>query len=266
MIKMVATDIDGTILRSDYKFNPSIIAYMKTLEERGIKVVLVTGRMHAATVRIANILGLKTPIVSYQGGMIREGDKILCQNCVDKKYADEILKWANENNVHINLYHNDKLYVENDDFAAHQYSFDRHITYEVKPFCELDFSSGLNKLLAIDFENPENVDKWVEFLSKKYPELYIVKSTPYFCEITNKEAKKSFAVEFLRKYWGIEKEEVLAIGDQNNDIELLKSGGIKVAMGNGTDELKAVADFVTDTVDNDGFIKAVEKFYRSLNV
>ena len=94
------------------------------------------------------------------------------------------------------------------------------------------------------------------------PELYIVKSTPYFCEITNNEAKKSCAVEFLSNLWGIKKEEILTIGDQNNDIELLKSGGIAVAMGNGTPELKSCADFVTDTIDNDGFVKAVEKFCK----
>ena len=94
------------------------------------------------------------------------------------------------------------------------------------------------------------------------PELYTVKSTPYFCEITNNEAKKSCAVKFLSNLWGIKKEEILAIGDQNNDIELLKSGGIAVAMGNGTPELKSCADFVTDTIENDGFAKAVEKFCK----
>ena len=73
-------------------------------------------------------------------------------------------------------------------------------------------------------------------------------------------AKKSLGVEFLAKHWGLKKEEILTIGDQNNDIELLRAGGIKVAMGNGTPELKECADFITDTVQNDGFVKAVEKF------
>ena len=63
-------------------------------------------------------------------------------------------------------------------------------------------------------------------------------------------------------YFSIKKEETLTIGDHNNDIELLLAGGIKVAMGNATEELKSVADFVTDTVDNDGFVKAIEKFVK----
>ena len=64
----------------------------------------------------------------------------------------------------------------------------------------------------------------------------------------------------MQNYWNIKKEETLTIGDQNNDIALLKAGGIKVAMGNATDELKSIADYITDTVENDGFVKAVEKY------
>ena len=64
----------------------------------------------------------------------------------------------------------------------------------------------------------------------------------------------------MQNYWNLDKEEILCIGDQNNDIELLKAGGTAVAMGNGTEHLKRIADFVTDTIDNDGFVKAMEKF------
>ena len=76
----------------------------------------------------------------------------------------------------------------------------------------------------------------------------------------NKEASKYCAVKFLQKYWGINDNETLCIGDQNNDIELLRAGGIKVAMGNATEELKKNADFITDTVYNDGFVKAINRF------
>ena len=70
-------------------------------------------------------------------------------------------------------------------------------------------------------------------------------------------------MRFLQKYWGISEDETLTIGDQNNDIALLKSGGIKIAMGNATDELKKIADDITDTVENDGFVKAMEKYCLS---
>ena len=79
-------------------------------------------------------------------------------------------------------------------------------------------------------------------------------------EFSNPEASKYCAVKFLQNYLGLKEEEILTIGDQNNDIELLRAGGIKVAMGNATDKLKESADYITDTVYNDGFVKAIEKF------
>jgi len=97
-------------------------------------------------------------------------------------------------------------------------------------------------------------------MSKRFPDTHIVKSTPYFCEFSNREGTKGLALSYLIKKMGIKKEEVLCIGDQNNDIELLEAGGTKVAMGNGTKELKEISDYITSTVEEDGFIKAIEHY------
>ena len=263
MIKMVATDIDGTIFNMQTaQFSQNVKNCIKKLTDSGVKVVLITGRMHKSTYFLADELGLDTPIVSYQGGLIKENKengKILYQRPLDTNTAKEIIKWAKDNNIHINLYMDDILYVENDDEIAKRYTYLRNVSYNVVNFDDIEIKN-VNKLLAIDYDNPENSTKWRDYLSKKYPQLSIVKSSPYFCEISDKGAKKSCAVEFLCKYWNINKEEVLTIGDQDNDIELLKSGGIKVAMGNGTENLKKCADYITDTIDNDGFVKAIKKF------
>lgn len=262
MIKMVATDIDGTILKYDFEFSPAVKKCIKNLTNKGIKVVLVTGRMHNAAACLADELGLKTPVVSYQGGLIKENcenGKIYYQKTLDENKAKEIINWAKQNNVHINLYMDDVLYVENDNEAIKKYTCERFIKYRVCDFNSLEIKN-VNKILAIKYDDAETVTLWRDYLSEKYPDLYIVKSTPYFCEISDKGARKSCAVEYLCKEWGIKKDEVFVIGDQDNDIELLKSGGIKVAMGNATEELKSCADYVTETVENDGFVKAVEKY------
>ncbi len=263
MIKLVATDIDGTILNWDFGgFTPKVKECIKKLNSNGVKVVLVTGRMHKSAEFLADELGLDTPIVSYQGGLIKDKKgNIIYQKNLDSQKAKEIIGWAKKNNIHINLYMNDVLYVEKDDETVRKYTGERSIDYQVCDFNSLEIKN-VNKILAIDFQNARNVTEWVETLSKKFPDLYIVKSTPYFCEISHTQARKSCAVEFLCEKWGIKKEEVMTIGDQNNDIELLKSGGIKVAMGNATSELKSCADYITDTVENDGFVKAVGIFCK----
>lgn len=260
MIKMVATDIDGTILPYDGEFHPAVLNCIKHLTNKGIKVVLVTGRMHSSTTPIAKKLGLNTPVISYQGGLIKEiNGTTLYQSNLPPDIAKEIIKWGRQNNVHLNLYLDDKLFVEEDDEIIKYYIKGKFVDYTVCSFEELEIKN-VNKLLAIDIHNPEIVTSWVDILKEKYPQLYIVKSTPYYCEIGPCEAKKSLSVEFLRNYWGLKKEEVLTIGDQNNDIDLVECGGIGIAMGNGTEELKNCADYITDTCENDGFVKAIEKF------
>ena len=260
MIKMVATDIDGTILPYDGEFKPAVLECIKKLSNNNIKVVLVTGRMHSSTVPIAQQLGLNTPIISYQGGLIKSIDgSTLYQSNLPSDTAKEIIKWARENNIHLNLYLDDKLYVEEDNEIIKYYIKGKFVDYAVCSFDNLEIIN-VNKLLAINLENPEKVTSWVSELKEKYPHLYIVKSTPYYCEIGPNDAKKSISVKFLQKYYGLKKEEILTIGDQNNDIDLIECGGIGVAMGNGTDELKKCADYITDTCENDGFVKAIKKF------
>lgn len=260
MIKMIATDIDGTIYSLSGGFSPKVRECISKLTQNGIKVVLVTGRMHSSAIHVAKELGLNTPVISYQGGLIKDiNNKTLYQRNLNPEYAKEIIKWARKNHVHINLYIDDKLYVEEDNETIRYYVHDKHIDYTVCSFDSLEIKD-VNKILAIDIKDAGRVTSWVDELKLLYPDLYIVKSTPYFCEIGSPEAKKSCGVEFLCSLWKINKSEVLTIGDQNNDIDLVQAGGIGVAMGNGTEELKKCADFITDTVENDGFVKAVDKF------
>ena len=259
MIKLVATDIDGTILVPEGEFTESIKKCISELCKQNIKVVLVTGRMNAAASKIAQELKLTTPVVSYQGGLVVENGKKLYERYLTENQAEKIIEWSKKENIHVNLYNDDILYSENDCYEIKRYCKNLHTECTIKNF-ETIKKNKVNKLLAIDFENPERISRYEKELPTLFPDLYIVKSTPYFLEFSNPEGSKKCAVEFLQKYWGLKKEEILTIGDQNNDIVLLRAGGIKIAMGNATDELKKEADYITDTVYNDGFIRAMEKF------
>lgn len=259
MIKLIATDIDGTILKYNFEFNQEVKNCINQLSKDGVKVVLVTGRMHSATTYVAEELGLDTPIVSYQGGLIKFEGETLYQRTLAPEKAKEIISWAKQNSVHLNLYMDDKLYVEKNDEVIQRYTRERRTDYFVGPFEQLELKN-INKLLAIDFENYEKVTEWKDYLSSHYSDVDIVKSMPYFCEISNPEATKYHAVTFLRDYFGLNTEEIMTVGDQDNDINLLRAGGVKVAMGNATEGLKTVANYVTDSVNNNGFVKAVEKF------
>lgn len=259
MIKLVATDIDGTILIPEGEFTQGVKDCVKRLCAKGIKVVLITGRMNAAAKLIAKDLGLDTPVVSYQGGLVIDKDKTLYERYLSTEQTERVLEWAKKENIHINLYNNDILYSEKVCYEVQRYCNNLHTQYEVQSFDKIN-KNKINKLLAINYNEPEKINKFEQELPKIFPDLYIVKSTPYFLEFSNKEASKSCAVRFLQNLWGLKQEEILTIGDQNNDIELLKAGGIKIAMGNATEELKQHADYITASVHEDGFVKAMEKF------
>ena len=260
MIKMVVTDIDGTIYLPEHGINDSVKNCIHQLKDNGIHVAIATGRSYASAKSVADTIGIKCPLICYQGGLVNsyEGE-ILDVKYLNADIAREIVKDFRIRNIHLNVYIQDKLYVEDDNQYIKDYIGDKGIDYiKVDSFDELDFSK-LNKMLAINYD-PEFIDKLIFELQNKYPELYIVKSFKYFCEIANKNATKGHAVKFLAEKYGVTTKEVMAIGDQNNDIEMVRAAGIGVAMGNGTEQIKAAADFITDTVQNNGFVKAVDKF------
>ena len=96
-IKMVATDIDGTILKHNGEFNPKVLECLKNLDKLGVKVVLVTGRMNRSAKKIANIIGINSPVVSFQGALVCENtphEKILYERDIPNDIAKKILNWV----------------------------------------------------------------------------------------------------------------------------------------------------------------------------
>ena len=263
MIKMVVTDIDGTIADINANISLSVRNSIEQLKSKGIKVVLATGRMFRATYPVLLDLNLDTPIISYQGGLIKNyyGEQdVLYAKYTDSKYAYEVIDYFRAKNVHINVYVNDTLYVENDDEYIKKYIENRNIVYTVVNDLKSVDMNGLHKVLGID-KNPDKIISVTNELKEEYKDkLYIIRSTPYFCEVSNPEASKAAALCFLRDYWNFKSDEVLAIGDQDNDIDMIEAAGIGVAMGNGTEKLKTSADFITKSIADDGFSYAMEKY------
>ncbi len=261
MIKMLVVDIDGTILTDKRGISKDLKNHVKELIANDIKVVIATGRMHQSAARVAQDLGTNSPVISYQGGLIRdEKDNILLCHYFEESLAREIICTLREQSFHINIYIDDNLIAECDSKYIQDYANGKFIDYKIVENLDNLTFTYLNKVLAIDYDT-QRIDNLVSTLSKKYEDkLYIVKSTPHFCEFSNPEATKGNAIKFLANKWGIKQEEIMAIGDQDNDIEMLKAAGVKVAMGNATENLKEIATYITKTVDEDGVVHAINKF------
>lgn len=257
-IKLVVTDIDGTLMPINGTLPQPIKDTISKMQSLGIKVVLATGRMYKAAEPVKHELGLDTPIICYQGSMIRDEKEICFEQNVPKAIAAEIIKHIRSYNAHTNLYLRDRLIVEDDDKYIKEYAGDRGLKYEVVDDL-LDVVNDATKLLAIH-ENADLVTKIRDDMKLIYPDLNIVKSTDYYCEFVNRNADKGIAIKFLAEKWGIQTDEVLAIGDQDNDIQMLEVAGIGVAMGNGSPNIKKIADHICPTVQEYGFKTAMEEF------
>ena len=257
-IKLVVTDIDGTLMEMNGSLHQKTIDVVKKMSKQGVKVVIATGRMYNAARPVVEELGLDTPIICYQGAMIRDEKDIYFERNVAKNTVLNIIDDLRNYNAHINLYLRDRLIVEQDDKYIKAYAGDRFLKYEVVSDLK-DAAEDATKMLAID-EDADLVTKIRDEMKIKYPFLNIVKSTDYYCEFVNNEADKGFAINHLAEVWNLRKDEILAIGDQDNDIEMIKAAGIGIAMGNCSPNLRKTATDVVSSVLDFGFVEAMEKY------
>lgn len=266
-IKLIALDIDGTIMNKQFQISDKTKTVILKAINSGIYVVLATGRMYSATVPIAQDLGIKTPLITYQGSLIKEfysSDKVLLNYNISTHHSKNIIDELRKFDAQINVYMNDELYVEKESDILTEYAQKRYIKYhKVNSFDDIQNLNPV-KILAINNTSSKTTEM-KNHLEKKYCEaLNIVKSTHLYCEIINNLASKGNALLHLAKMWGIKQSEIMAIGDQDNDKDMLATAGFPVAMENGDECLKQLAKYITCTVDNDGAAKAIEKFALEL--
>ncbi len=261
-IKLIITDFDGTIADKNNQISAKTRESFERLKQHGVKIIVATGRMFPSAEIMTKRLNLDTPIVAYQGATIQFSgeDKPIFANYLDKTYAQKIVKYLKEKNIHTQIYINDEIIVENDNDIVKAYAEKMELGYKVVKNLEEEDLSVLPKILAINM-NPDIVSNLQKETQKMYGDkVCITLSTPYFCEFTNPKAHKGEALKFLADYYNIPLEKTMAFGDQNNDITMIQNAGIGVAVGNASENLKRVCDFVTKSIDEDGVAYAIEKF------
>lgn len=260
-IKLIVSDIDGTILNEKSECSSCVRKALEDVQKLGVKVVLATGRMFMGADPVRESLGLDTPVICYQGAMVRKGDEILYQNPVPNSLAREIIEISRARGFHLNLYNDDTLIVEDDNKQyMKDYTQGRFTTYKVvKSFDDIELGD-VSKLLCITYNEDEIISLQKE-LSKQFEgKLAIVRSHKYYLEFTDINATKGNAMNFLKKLWNINTDEVFASGDQDNDFDLLKNAGVKIAMGNASEKLKSIADYICPTINEDGLAVAIDKY------
>lgn len=262
--KLVALDIDGTLLSEDKVIADSTADLIKEASNNGVKFTIATGRMFRGAVKYAERLGIDIPIITYNGAIIRDilSDCVYRECKVPADGAKDAIDILREEPVLRFVFLGDEVYTD----TPHEWTD----SYAQLLGVEMNFMGDVKDILIEDptmlvFMVP--VLKAIELTDRLKCRLNsnirITNSTDWFLDVLNVKASKGLAIQQLADDLGIAREEIIAIGDNLNDLEMVEYAGLGVAVANATDELKAVADYVTELPINGGVEEVLRKYVLS---
>lgn len=264
-IKIVAIDLDGTLLTDNKQITDKTVSVIKQASQVGVKIVLCSGRPLTGVAEHLKKLGLSGDnqfVITYNGALVRtiEGRTIIRHTLNYNDYTDlEALSRKLRSHFHVET--ENHIYTANKNLSPYTIaeSFYVRMGIRYRDVGEMPMNLRIPKGMFID--PPEKITALREKIPQSFLEkYYFVQSEPFFLEVLNKSASKGNALKDLAKRLGWTSENMMAIGDQGNDLSMLKVAGTPVAMGNAIPEVKQLAKFVTATNEEDGVAKAIQKF------
>ena len=262
--RMICLDVDGTILNTRHQITKSTRRTIAEVLEKGTMVVLVSARMPQGMEPFRKELGLQNVLICYGGALIMENGLAVFNKTLPLAEAHQVVRTAFRLNVHVSLYRQDRWIVERTDDWSEQESAITGLKPEAQRISSVfrkwnDEETGPNKLLFMADSN--RITELKNILEREpLNGMSFYRSKPTYLEVVPSSGSKRQAVSFLCARYGIPKDEVLAIGDSENDLDMIQYAGIGVAMGNASASVKNAADFVTRTNDEDGAAFAIHNF------
>ena len=263
---LAAFDLDGTVLRRDLRITEATVGALSTLRERGMRIVVATGRRFEGAREHAARLGFENedPVICYGGSMVRRmNGETLLHRTLDRGVSVEVLEWAASRGLHARIFTDSEIVVSPETPAALRHlSLRDKADVEVVPSpAEWLRNGGEEPTKLVIVDHPDAIPTWLDEAQRAFSgRLHVTRSLPHYVEVGGLEGAKSSALEFLCERWGIDPSRTLAFGDADNDIDMLCFAGLGVVVGGMTEEVRAAADAVAPPVSEDG----VASFVRSL--
>lgn len=288
MINLIATDMDGTLLNAAHEISEDNIQAIKYAQSQGITVVIATGRAFYEANAPINQTDLKVPYICLNGAEVRdESFNIMSTSNLNRELINRITEELNKENIFYQVYTNLGIYTENPlrdleiyiDIAQRagqeadvekiksdiQKRIDNGTLKVVDNYDKIQDTPGeiVMKILAFD-SDLEKIDRVSETLAKS-ESLAVSSSSRGNIEITHSDAQKGIALNTIAERLNIDMKNVMAIGDNMNDVSMLERVGYSVAMENAAPEVKAIAKYETDSNEQSGVGKAIMKLLRENN-
>ena len=288
MYKLVAVDLDGTMLDSYGQVTENTKAVIQKTIEKGTDVIIASGRPIDSIKTIAKEIGSNKYFIAGNGALIYDiqKDEILYEKYMNKQKVLEIIKICEENSIAYNVYtdktilatslkynvlyyHKENLKKQEDkrthiNVVENMYEYIKKMDEE--KFLKIticDDSKAVFKSIIRKLEKISDIEILeVSHMSRKLIQQGTaeVPIEYYYTEISSKDVDKWCAIEFLMQKLNLKKEEIVAIGDNVNDKKMIEQAGLGIAMGQSMPQLKEIADYVTDANCEEGVAKALSKF------
>lgn len=264
--RLLAIDLDDTLLDENSKIsNPNREAIQKATE-KGLRLIIATGRMFKTSVPYMADLGLNDdrPLINYHGALVKKSQskEVVLHRPIDKNIAIAVAEEGERSNLHVSLFIEDDLYVGK--------KTEQSLYYQSLAKIEVNEVGSLSKFIEKQDSNPTKMSiiRWdgtLDAVEEKLKErfgskLSILQSRPYFLEITDRQATKGQTLKWFAEREGVKREEIIAIGDGHNDLDMIRYAGLGIAVANARPALLEIADYITTPNNEDGVAAALEQF------
>ncbi|MFC3927644.1 sugar-phosphatase [Streptococcus caprae] len=264
-IKLVAVDIDGTLLTSNKEITPQVFEAIQEAKAQDVKVVITTGRPIAGVTKLLEELNLNQAgdyVITFNGGLVQDaatGQELVKETLTYDDYLDlELL--ARKLGVHMHAITKDGIYTANRNIG--KYTVHEATLVSMPIFYRTPEEMADKEIVKIMFiDEPEILDKAIANIPQDLHDKYtLVKSQPFYLEVVNKTVSKGQAIIHLAQELDIDMTETMAIGDEENDRAMLEVVAHPVVMENGNPELKKIAKTITKSNDDSGVAHAIREW------
>ena len=256
--KLIVLDLDGTLTNSKKVITPRNREILIRVQEQGVRLVLASGRPTYGIVPLANELRMNEFggfILSYNGG------EIIYENVLPNDVVPVLYECARSHQLSILTYDGAEIVTENsqDPYVQKEAFLNKMAVRETNDFLT-DITLPVAKCLIVG-----DADKLIpleaELCLRLQGRINVFRSEPYFLELVPQGIDKALSLAVLLKEIGVERKEMIAIGDGYNDLSMIKFAGLGIAMGNAQEPVKKAADYITLSNEEDGVAEALEHFY-----
>jgi len=267
-IKLIATDMDDTLLNNHQKISPRNAAAIKAAAAQGIKVVFATGRMFISAQKYATELGMDVPLVTYNGSLVKgsKSNKVYFERKLNLATSIDVLKYCREKGYYVQEYIDNDIFVEKETPFTDRY--ESIVGIRPRAIGEKLYhpAVGPNKLLVLT--SSEDFEDSLANLGKYFNgRVDVTSSKVNFLEIMEPGINKWTAVKAVGDLYNIKPEEIMCIGDSNNDLPMIVNAGVGVVVANAAEDVQKKAKIVTASNDDDGVAMVIEQILtKQINV